>query len=44
MPAHRLGVDSTRTMFINGRMIAGAQPSDMLARVIEDELAFGTHR
>jgi protein-disulfide isomerase len=40
---HRLGVDATPTLFINGRAIAGAQPFEVLARVIDDELARGVH-
>src|SRR5262249_967332 len=40
---HILGVDSTPTMFINGRMVAGAQPYEVVARVIDDELARGNH-
>src|SRR5262249_6553221 len=29
---HALGVDSTPTMFINGRLVAGAQPYEVVAR------------
>jgi protein-disulfide isomerase len=36
-----LGVDSTPTMFINGRRVAGAQPYEVVAAVIDDELARG---
>ncbi|MEQ1761072.1 MAG: thioredoxin domain-containing protein [Vicinamibacterales bacterium] len=36
---HGLGVDSTPTFFINGRRVAGAQPYDVIARVIDDELS-----
>jgi protein-disulfide isomerase len=35
----RLGVNSTPTMFINGRKMEGAQPFDALAAVIDEELA-----
>ncbi len=35
----RLSVDSTPTLFINGRRIAGAHPYEVFARAIEDELA-----
>lgn len=38
----RLGVESTPTLFINGRKVTGAQPFEVLARVIDDELARGT--
>lgn len=36
---HRLGVNSTPTFFVNGRMLAGSQTLDRFAAVIEDELA-----
>ena len=36
---HALGVEATPTLFINGRMVAGAQPYDVIARVVDDELA-----
>ena len=35
----RLGVNSTPTVFINGRRISGAQAYDVFAAVIEEELA-----
>lgn len=38
---NRLGVESTPTLFVNGRRITGAQPFEVLARVIDDELARG---
>ena len=34
----RLGVSSTPTMFINGRMVSGAQPYEVFATVIDEEL------
>jgi protein-disulfide isomerase len=36
---NRLGVSSTPTLFINGRVLPGAYPYDDLAAVIEEELA-----
>jgi len=33
-----LGVDSTPTVFINGRRVTGAQPYEAFAKVVEDEL------
>ena len=33
------GVNSTPTIFINGRMLTGAQPYEVFAAVIDDELA-----
>jgi protein-disulfide isomerase len=38
---NRLGVDATPTLFINGRVMAGAEPFEVLARIIDDELARG---
>jgi protein-disulfide isomerase len=35
----RLGVNSTPTVFINGRALSGAQPYDVFAAVIDEELA-----
>ncbi len=35
---HRLGIDATPTLFINGRLMAGAEPFEVLARIIDDEL------
>jgi len=36
---NRLGVSGTPAFFINGRLISGAQPFDVFARVIDDELS-----
>jgi protein-disulfide isomerase len=36
---NRVGVVSTPTFFINGRMIAGAAPFEFFARIIDEELA-----
>ena len=36
---NRLGVSSTPTLFINGRVLPGAYPYDQLAAVIDEELA-----
>ena len=35
----RLGVSSTPTVFVNGRMLEGAQPYEAFAAVIDEELA-----
>jgi len=35
----RLGVNSTPTLYINGRMLTGAQPYEMFASIIDEELA-----
>jgi protein-disulfide isomerase len=35
----RLGVNSTPTMYINGRLVSGAQPYGVIAGVIEEELS-----
>ena len=35
----RLGVSSTPTVFVNGRVISGAQPFEVFAAVIDEELA-----
>jgi len=35
----RLGITGTPTFFINGRILAGAQPVDAFARIIDEELA-----
>ena len=35
----RLGVNSTPTVYINGRMLTGAQPYESFATIIEEELA-----
>jgi protein-disulfide isomerase len=34
-----LGVNSTPTMYVNGRPVIGAQPFDMFKSVIDEELA-----
>jgi predicted DsbA family dithiol-disulfide isomerase len=33
------GVNSTPTVFINGRAVSGAQPYDVFAAIIDEELA-----
>jgi protein-disulfide isomerase len=35
----RLGVNSTPTVFINGRRVSGAQPYDVFASIIDEELS-----
>jgi protein-disulfide isomerase len=35
----RLGVNSTPTIYINGRMLSGAQPYEMFVSVIDEELS-----
>ncbi len=35
----RLGVNSTPTLYINGRMLSGAQPYEIIAAIIDEELA-----
>jgi len=35
----RLGVNSTPTVYINGRMLTGAQPFETFAAIIDEELA-----
>ena len=35
----RLGVNSTPTIFVNGRRVSGAQPYEVFAAVIDEELA-----
>ncbi|HAK55019.1 MAG TPA: hypothetical protein DCP38_05990 [Acidobacteria bacterium] len=37
--AERYGISSTPTLFINGRMVAGALPYETFAELISDELA-----
>ena len=37
--ATALGVVSTPTVFINGRLVSGAQPYDVFAKIIDEELA-----
>jgi protein-disulfide isomerase len=34
----RLGVASTPTVFINGRLVSGAQPYDVFTRIVDEEL------
>ena len=38
----RLGITSTPTMYINGRMVNGAQPIDVFQAIVDDELARAT--
>jgi protein-disulfide isomerase len=35
----RLGVNSTPTIYVNGRMLSGAQPYEIIAGVIDEELS-----
>jgi protein-disulfide isomerase len=35
----KLGVSSTPTTFVNGRLVSGAQPYEVFARIIDEELA-----
>jgi len=35
----RLGVNSTPTIYINGRVLSGAQPYETFVSVIDEELA-----
>lgn len=37
----KLGVNSTPTLYINGRPLVGAQPFEMMQQVVEEELARG---
>lgn len=37
--AKRLGVASTPTFYVNGRMVRGAQPYEAFAEIVEDELS-----
>ena len=37
--AEKLGVNSTPTMYINGRPLIGAQPYEVFKQVIDEELA-----
>jgi protein-disulfide isomerase len=39
---NRLGITSTPTMYINGRMVNGAQPIDVFQAIIDDELTRAT--
>lgn len=34
----RLGIESTPTIFINGRQVSGAQPFEVFQSIVEDEL------
>ena len=36
---NQLGVNSTPTVFINGRRLSGAQPYEVFAAVIDEELS-----
>jgi protein-disulfide isomerase len=38
------GVRATPTLFINGRMLTGAQPYDVLASIVQEELSAGVSR
>ena len=40
----RLGINSTPAVFINGRQITGAQPYEVFASIIDEELAASTRR
>ncbi len=42
--AHQLGLQSTPSVFINGRLIMGAQPFEAFQAVIDDELRRATQR
>ena len=35
----RLGVNSTPTIYINGRLVSGAQPYEVIAGIIDEELS-----
>jgi protein-disulfide isomerase len=37
--ASHVGVNSTPTLYVNGRRVEGAQPFEVFARIIDDELA-----
>ena len=37
--ANKLGVNSTPTIYVNGRALVGAQPFDAFKQVIDEELA-----
>jgi predicted DsbA family dithiol-disulfide isomerase len=39
--AQQIGVTGTPGFFVNGRFISGAQPYDVFASVIDEELAAG---
>jgi protein-disulfide isomerase len=38
----KLGITSTPTVYVNGRMVNGAQPIEVFTGIIDDELARGT--
>ena len=38
-----LGIDGTPTMFVNGQLIAGAQPYSVIENVIKQELSKSGH-
>ena len=38
-----LGVRSTPTVFINGRMVSGAQPYEVFTKIIDEELERATN-
>jgi len=40
----RLGVNSTPTSFVNGRLISGSKPFEAFAAIIDDELARSSRR
>jgi protein-disulfide isomerase len=37
----RLGVNSTPTVYVNGRVLSGAQPYETFVTVIDEELSQG---
>ena len=39
--ANQLGVNSTPTIYVNGRVLIGAQPFEAFKQVIDEELARG---
>lgn len=38
--AHQVGIDSTPSFFVNGRLLAGAQPLEVFHQTLQEELAF----
>ena len=38
----KLGINSTPTVYVNGRMVNGAQPIEVFTQIIDEELARGT--